>query len=615
MPAEALRQALADWTAEHPGEAPTQQDLDQLIATTARKSAELLERTIADQLHDVNPYDSCDYETLVRRVVHSAVLYGPGIVKGPMLVKDRMARYQLDATGTVQIVDVDAFRPYFEFVPCWNYYPDMSATSFEQMEGEFQRHIQSRAQLQQLAKRGDFDGDLIRTLIARYPDGNYERHSHETLLQTLNGQARESVKETCKYELLEYWGSATAKQLRAAGLELEEDEEDEGEGRIRDDEEVRFNAWLLAGHIIKLARNPFPFGTKVFHQFVFEEDEVNLLGSGLPPIMRDSQLAVASFARMLVDNAATVCGPNVEVDLDLISASQTDHTIRPFKVWLREGGTTNQRAVNSVSFDSHIAELLNAIDRFDRFADGETFVNPMVGGDMEGVSGEALRTTGGASMIYGNAALPYKDIVRSFDRFTVSVIHALTQWNRMFHIDADKMVGDVRPIARGATSLMAKEVRAFALDNLSNTIREDERVYLRTKRLLEERLKARDLSVEDLMASDEEVRQVQEQQAQAQQQAQEQQAQMLAAQLKAINADTMKALSQAQKNLDNADVAVLKALLEALKNGTTPEQLTAVAQRVAQGRQGAAGDPATSGHGAVPPAGAGQAPVQLGQIG
>src|SRR5690606_8321539 len=270
VPAETLIEALNEWRRQNPEVAPTQSILDQLVLDVAKASAEAQQKAIEDQLKDVNPYDSCDYETLVRRVVHSAVLYGPGVVKGPMVISDRMSRFKLDEQGVVQVVEVDALRPYFEFVPCWNYYPDMSASSFEQMEGEFQRHVYSRAQLLQLAEREDFDGDLIRVLVDNNPEGNYERYNYENLLQTLGGQAATAVKETSKFELIEYWGSAPAKLLRKAGLDIAED--------VRG--EVRYNAWLLCGRIVKLGENPFPFGTKVYHQFVFEEDEVNLMGSG-----------------------------------------------------------------------------------------------------------------------------------------------------------------------------------------------------------------------------------------------------------------------------------------------------------------------------------------------
>lgn len=580
LSSEALLEALDNWRAANPGQQPTQAQLDKLIFDTAKAAAEMQEKAIEDQLKDVDPYGACDYETLVRRVVHSAVLYGPGVVKGPMVIADRMARYEIDAQGVVQIVDADVYRPYLEFVPCWEYYPDMTAKSFEQMDGEFQRHIYSRQQLTQLATREDFDADVINYVLQAMPEGNYERYSYENVMQELGGQASQAVNELRKYELLEFWGSMDAEVLSNAGL-------DTGDKKG----ETRFTAWVLDGKVIKLALNPFPFGTKTYHQFVFEEDEVNLMGSGLPPIMRDSQLAVASFSRMLVDNASVVCGPNVEVDTDIISPSQTSMEIVPFKVWLKEGGTNGQRAVQSVSFDSHIPELLQAIQRFDAFADSETFVSPVTGGDVEGVSGEALRTTGGASMIYANAALPFKDIVRNFDRFTVSVISALVHWNREFHIDSDKMQGDVRPVARGATSLMAKEVRAFALDNLATTLSDEERMYMNPKAMLVERLKVRDLPLETLMATDEEVQQRQQSQSETAMEQRQQQAAMIAAELKAMDADTMKALSQAQKNLDAADVAVFKALMEALKNGASPEELVGIASRSRGAREGAPGAP------------------------
>lgn len=584
LQAETLIKALDDWRAQNPGVEPTQESLNKLLFDTAKVAAEAQEKAIDDQLKDVDPYGAGDYENLCRRVVQSAVLYGPGIVKGPMVIADRMARYELDEAGVVQIVDADVYRPYLEFVSCWDYYPDMSAKSFEQMDGEFQRHVYSRQQLMQLAEREDFDGDLIREVVQSRPEGTYQRYNYEGLIQQLGGQASEVQNELRKYELIEYWGSSEPNCLREAGLEIEDDSRD-----------VRYTAWVLDGKIIKLALNPFPFGIKTYHQFVFEEDEVNLMGSGLPPIMRDSQLAVASFARMLIDNASVVCGPNVEVDTDLIDPAMTNMQIQPFKVWLKQGGTAGQRAVNSVSFDSHIPELLQAINRFDTFANSETFVNPSTGGDVEGVSGEALRTTGGASMIYANAALPFKDIVRSFDRFTVSVISALAQWNREFHYDADLMQGDVRPVARGATSLMAKEVRAFALDNLANTLTEEEREYMNPEAMLKERLKVRDLPLETLMATPEQVAQRQQSKADMAQQQQQQAAAIMAAQIKGMDADTLKALSQAQKNLDAADVNVLKALLEALQNGTSPEQLAALAERTRSSRQTASGAPVSTG--------------------
>jgi hypothetical protein len=261
-------------------------------------------------------------------------------------------------------------------------------------------------------------------------------------------------------------------------------------------------------------------------------------------------------------------------------------------VWLKEGGSTNQRAVQSVSFDSHIPELLQIINTFRGFADDETFVSPVTNGDLEGVPGEAMRTTGGASMVYGNAALPFRDIVRNFDRFTTSVIGALVSWNLVFNEDRAALMGDTRPVPRGATSLMAKEVRAFTLDQLATTLTPEERIYIDERELLRERLSSRDLPLDRLMASPEEVQRRQDANAQAASTAAQQATAMFAATLENLRSDTIKQTTQAQKNLDSADVAVFEALLAALTAGASTDELAAIAARTNASRSGGPARPA-----------------------
>lgn len=591
LPSETLLREYDEWRKANPDKVATQADLDQLATKAATKIAERMETVITDQLQDVDPYRACDYETLVGKVVASAVLYGPGIVKGPMTVAEKTSRFVIDATGMPQLVEQDTYRPYLEFVSCWDYFPDMSAATFDQMEGEYQRHVYSHHQLSRLAEREDFYGDVIRNFMASHPDGNYEKSSYETELESIGGQtASQAVGK--KYQLLEFWGSCPGRKLKRAGLDVPD-------GDL--DRDVRYTAWLLEGQIVKLAANPFREGTKVYHQFIFEEDEVNLLGSGLPPIMRDSQLAVSSFARMLIDNASLVCGPQLEINVDMLAPNQADYSIKPLKTWLVENTANNgQRAINPVALDSRIPELMSGIELFQRFADGETFVSPLTGGDIDGVPGEAMRTTGGASMVYGNAALPFRDIVRNFDQFTVSVIDALAQWNTIFNVERDKLAGDIRPIPRGATSLMAKEIRAFALDQLAATLTPEERLYINEEALLKQRLAVRDLPLSELMAPEDEVQRRKDAQAQQAQQAQQQAAAMFQAELENIRSDTMKQLTQGQKNLDNAEVAVFRAMVEALTKGATTDELAAIARRTAEGRSGAAGQPGSPRLAAVP---------------
>lgn len=579
LPAAVLSQVLVDWMAANPQAEATQAELDRAVKLAADDIAKRMATVIDDQLKDAGVYGTADYQALVRDVMFSATLYNCGVLKGPMTVSETGAQLLVDTSGVPQVVEAELYRPFFETVSVWDYYPDFSAQSFDQMDGQFQRHVYTRHTLSKLAEREDFMGEVIRQQLRDKPDGNYRKMNHEQQLAAISDDKQTTQPgEDKKFELIEYWGCVSGHDLRGAGVEIPDSDLEK---------DAYACVWMLDDTVVKVAASPYPDGTPMYHQFVFERDEVNLMGSGLPAIMRDSQLGVASFTRMLVDNASVVCGPNAEVDAEQLSASTNPNTIRPFKVWIKDNPSPNgARAVQNLSFDSHIPELLQAINMMREFADTETFVSAMTGGDFENTPGEALRTTGNMSMALATAALPFKDIVRNFDRFTKSVIHALIQWNLIYHPRRDELRGDLRPIPRGASSLMAKEVRAVALDQLAATLTPDERVYINEEELLKERLQVRDLPLDRLLATPEEVAQRKQSAAEQAQKAQQQQEQMFQADLKTKQTEALKDITQAQKNADMADTAILKTLIDAIERGANIEELRRVAQRAGDQVQG-----------------------------
>lgn len=598
LPAETLTDILLKWVTENPEARATQAEMDRLVKLTADDIARKMAVIIDDQLKDTGAYGAVDYQALVRKVMFSAVMYGTGVLKGPMTLSETGSLLVVDANGVPQIVEQTLYRPFFEFVSLWDYYPDFSAKTFDQMDGQFQRHIYSRHTLSRLAEREDFMGDAIRRVLAEKPDGNYRKLNHEQLLDAL-GETREQTQpgEAKKFELIEFWGCVSGHDLRGAGIEVADSE------LSRD---AYACVWMIDDVVIKVAANPYPDGTPMYHQFVFEEDEVDLTGSGLPKIMRDSQLGVSSFTRMLVDNASVVCAPQVEVDVEQLSASVNPNTVVPFKAWVKDNPSTNgQRAVMNVSFDSHIGELVQAISLMRDFADAETFVNPMTGGDFENAPSEALRTSGNMSMALASAALPFKDVVRNFDSFTKSVIHAQIQWNLTYHPRRAELRGDLRPVPRGASSLMAKEVRAVALDQLAASLTQEERVFINEKELLMERLQVRDLPLDRLLASDEEVAQRQQSAAEQAQRAQQQADALFQADLKTKQTEALKDITQAQKNADAGDALVLKTLIDAIEKGANVEELQRIAGRAGREGQGQTAPGAGDAPGAAGMAGSG----------
>jgi hypothetical protein len=198
------------------------------------------------------------------------------------------------------------------------------------------------------------------------------------------------------------------------------------------------------------------------------------------------------------------------------------------------------------------------------FADMETFVGPATGGDIAKAPSEPMRTAAGASMLRGDAALPFKDIVRNFDTFKQSVILSLVQFNKKFNPGLAQ-AGDYNVIARGATSLIAKEVRGMQLDVLAQTLTDEERDHIDERKFVEQRFASRDMT--SLLVPEEEANR--KKQARAQQMAvQADLARRLQeAEERSTLADAYKSITQGQKNSAAADATNTNAALEILEQG------------------------------------------------
>lgn len=556
-----LQQAYDEWRNQNPEAEVTEQQLEQIIEDFAREAARRLEKHIESQLADAMgsaaESDNSDFVYLCRRVIMSAAIYGMGILKGPMTVSYNRHRFELIPGSEPAVVSEESYRPYFEPVEVWDYYPDLNARSFEQMDGQFEDHVYAKHQLQALARRPDFFGDLIRQYMEINPSGSGDKRSHENQLESLNNRKSKKTKEGKKFRVQEYWGTVDKEMVEETGLEIPD--------KYEEAQVIPVTVWIIDNVPIKLAINPLPEAANIYHTFVFDDSPPNLCGGSMCQIVRDSQMAISSSARMLIDNASVTCGPNVEIDLSKLRPGQDVATIGAFRAYYTDGrrNASGHRAVNSISFDSHINELLSVMNQFMQFSDMETFVGGH-GDEAANTPGEALRTSAGASMVLGNAALPFRDIVRNFDQFTVSVLNSLVAWNDIFNDQLD-VVGDLRPVAKGSTSLIAKEVQAYTLDNLSQTMSEEEWDYIDPQKLVKQRLMARDIPELDVMVTDAEAAERRQQRQQREQQQEQMQQQQFEAELEEQRTDALKNAAQAKKHLDNADASSIQALIKMLE--------------------------------------------------
>lgn len=574
MSPEMVQQAVEELIAERQqdgGEAPpiTQELLETAVMRLAEKQAAKLALVIKDQLRELGGDQSTDWIALNRKVADSAIKYGVGVLEGPYVRKVEVSGWGVAENGqfvpTVKVL----YKPHYEFLPVWDFYPDMSARTLPG-EGYFVRKVLGRAALRKLSDRPDFLKSQIEQAIRMIPGGNYKAKSWENDLRTMGLAVHSETTSNQasgreRYEIIIWKGPVSAQTLRDAGADVPE--------RFLADD-VDAELWMVDNWIIKAEVNAWrklDMAMRTAHVFNFDEDDTSPIGQGLPQIVRDSQLSICAATRMTLDNASVTCGPNLEVNTALMRADQDLSSVEAYKIWYRDDtdmATAQYPAVRPVAVDGHLNELQALIKMFLEFAEMETFIGPVTGGDMQRMPSEPMRTAAGASMLRGDAALPFKDIVRNFDSFTQSVLWSLVTFNRKFNPN-EAPEGDYTVIPRGATSLIAKEVRGAQIDMLSQTLTPDERDHIDERKFVEAKFASRDL--QGMLVPPDVADQRKASRAQMAAEAEERQKQLHEATVREMAADAFKSITQGQKNAATADATQVKAATDIITGMTDDE--------------------------------------------
>lgn len=490
---------------------PTREQLNEAIKDFAKQTAALMQSEIDDQLTEM------DYPEVAKKVLRSGLLYGTGILAGPLVNRRQKRRWQPDDQTNTYIEKIeDQDVPYMEFTRIWDWYPDMTVAEFSQAQGFWQRSILTKHDLRKLMKRPDFDKDIIRRYLQERPDGDYVPEPFEVDLQALEVDAatqssseaggttilssgttttQSSYRQHGKrYEAIQYWGYVDGSDLAACGILNPDGSE------IDVDLEYAANVWLIGKAPVKVML--YDGALTHYKVFYYEKDETSIFGEGLARVMRHSQIAISSAARMMLDNAACVAGPQVEVNWQLMHEGTDLNSFYPRKIWYRDGRGIEAQypAVRVYNIDSHIEELGKISDIFMNFADQETCLPTWMIGDK--VNNENSKQTSGRQ---AEILVSIKDVVKNFDTFTEQVMRDLYSWNMEFNPRED-IKGDFQCNPRGVSSLVIKEIRMAALANLKNTMQPDDWPYIPRREFLAETLKAHDIKIE--LRSEEEAQEI-----------------------------------------------------------------------------------------------------------
>lgn len=562
-----VKQAVDDLMAKYQadGQPPPPMSLELISAAVQRLAdtrAEALMKLIKDQLQEIGGDQTLDFISLNRKVVFSGIQYGLGVLEGPYVREEKKILWGGDGSGGFKSQERTIRKPLYEWLSVWDYYPDLSAKTLGRGDGYFIRKVMGRSDLRKLANRPEFFGEKIKDYLKRDTKGNYKAKAFENELKTMGTKANvnDQMQEPHgKYEIIIWKGPVSAVTLEKVGAEIPKD-------NMADD--VEAEVWMVGNQVIKADVNAWRklgCDVKTVHTFVFDEDDTSPIGNGLPNVVRDSQMSVCASVRMALDNASVTCGPILEMNRSLLVPGTDTTSIHAYKVFERDDTdptTVQWPAVREIKIDAHLAELEQLVEMFMRFADMETFIGPATGGDMQKAPSEPMRTAAGQSMVKGDAALPFKDIIRNFDFFTQSVILSLVYFNRSFNPQIVKE-GDYDVIARGATSLIAKEVRGMQTDILAQSLTPEDRDWVDEEKFMKQRMSVRDMG--DMMVSADEAMRKRAVRLAAQNEIHQLELETMKAEIRKTLSDALKGITQAQKNSAAADATNTNAALDILE--------------------------------------------------
>lgn len=532
--------------------------MEELVRQYACKAAAEMERTIEDQLKETK------YRNVCKDVLHSGNLYGTGVLKGPLLDVRVRSSYEPvkpkpGKKHKWKIKYTSYPTPGISYVSLWNFYPDMSAVKLEGCRFVYELHTMTQADMAKLAKRKTFNGQAIINHLRANPKGMQVMRSFTEELRSKDeiGFRHDSY----TWDVLERHGWLTGEELCDLGMKVPQE----------NCHDVYFcNVWLLpSGEVLKCrlhgvaGESAWPY-----HIYYYEKEEDSIFGSGLAEIMRDDQKMINAGVRMMLDNGAFSAGPIFELDENLLATGEATKTIAPWQVFRRRVAVANSnqngQAVRVHQTSPNLDGLGRIVGMFDQNADEVTAIPRYMTG--ENVKQGAAGTASGMSMLMGAANIVLKDLLSNWDNGVAQpLIEGFYHWNMTYNPDTD-IKGDFSVDARGASSMIAKEVRAQQLINfLQLTNNPEDKVLVNRRKAMREL--ANCLEMRDVMNTDQEIEaQVNSPEAQQQAQLMQMQQQLAMAELQGrankLMAEAERAAAQAKEVEANIQLVAERVVAE-----------------------------------------------------
>ena len=271
-----------------------------------------------------------------------------------------------------------------------------------------ERKRYTRADLNDLIGLPGYNEDKIRLCLEDYANGLREWLDAPDPEQAINeGREDPNLNRSQFIDGLEFNGNVQGSLLRDQGVDPK---------YIPDlDRDYMVQSWVIGRYAIKTQINPSPRQRVPYFLTSFEKIPGPVAGHSLTDILEDIQEVQNATFRSLVNNASISSGPQVVINDEMVSPTESGDELYPWKRWHVQGDPLgNQR--EPISFfqpNSNVGELLQILNAMNTMADELSAIPRYLTG--ESLSGGAGRTSSGLAMLMNNAQKVLQTVASNVD--------------------------------------------------------------------------------------------------------------------------------------------------------------------------------------------------------
>lgn len=427
--------------------------LEAIVINELFKAAKTLVDQMASKIED--QFAEGNWRDAVNDAVFDLVTMKAGIVKGPVYKKVKKLKRVYDSNvGGYTTSTVSEIIPHFERRSPLDIYPEPGSSGIN--DGYLIDLVSlSPKDLTDLIGVPGYKESAIRTVLQQYRQGGLREWTN-IMTERAHQEQKDSVSlfESNNIDCIEFHGSVSGAMLKEWGIK--------DAASLDSEMEYDIVGRLVGREVISAVMNPNPLGEKIYSKASLEEIPGAFWGKGLPELIFDIQGVCNAVARAIVNNVGIASGPQVEVNQDKVDPTGSGYELTPWKVWLSTGQQMNESPAVRYYMPPMVAEKLVFVYKFfSQLADEQSGIPAYAHGDAQ--VGGAGNTASGLSMLMGASGRGIKVIMGNLDRGIIeTTVSRMYYSNLLFeNMRGEHLVGDVKIIARGSSSIMVKEQQAL----------------------------------------------------------------------------------------------------------------------------------------------------------